>query len=1149
MRLTGTKKEKYQKIRQAAANAGDPHPDIVAAQWAIESNWGESESGSYNYFGIKAVGNEPYTLRWTNEVRNGRTVREQHKFKNYSSLDEGIKGRVDFIKKNKRYRNAGYFTAKNPSEAAWSLQNAGYATDPKYAEKLISIINSNGGDAGVADPNSSSVTPTDEMVKQKIEELKRRVDLDGVLLNLNNLEQHQVGVTWGSRLNYNEHSDWIGFKQYLLYLCKTYMPHTLIPLSELIPIFSMDGDALSTYQKITDTSRSKETLHDKLLNRYDNTSKVYNDLKSSGGIDLLTLDPFGEEENFKKTRGLSYKTIGNLTLNPGTDGSTLSKPGGVGVNKIKITEGDDSVMNQAYIEIEMEDIAGNKFLDPASPWSFILNYSTFGGDFLFRYGWQIRLPEFKKNSSDINSNEYKFWNHEGWKLFGEKLKKEFISKLKSNDYTVSLTQSLDPDALWYKGFIIVKEEGVSSFIRDLKTDEAIRSKYYMTLGMTHSDLKINSKTGSATAILSFMTTNTLANFMSPITQSANLKKLLSDIENSETNLFDLISAFFKDNQEYIKSTSKENQERFQQYYKDFTAYTNKDDICRIIQVIPIEDDGKGYSGNFSSKDPREVPIKLTDDLKKSLESQAGDNRKLWSWVRDVLHANNVDDVISSNNQTAYFTFVYDDRKSKKESESELLIQDDVQFAEGTGFLTEKSYKRIFTFDDVFSFRFQGSLVQELNIEKAEQETLQAIQAADNQASEITGEEQPAGTSVSTTISSSTALEQSTSISGTEGNKPTTSKPDLNTTLGLTKFKTPMQQIGMMTEEEKKNVRPNKYNSIEKILGPKLAGVESGSGDKLALEVIRIASGYIGTKEVPKNAGAQVITFLNSVGLGAGQPWCMAFVYYCFNVASQNLNLQNPLSKTGHCMTQWYTASPVLKSQTPRVGSVFIMSYGDGKGHTGIVTKVNDNNTFEAIEGNTNSAGSREGEGVWRKTRKNSEVIGFISISSSNLVNQDGSVNPEGQTYYNVYEKQVQTIDYGVKEDLLRYWLSTMRNTNITAMGHPWLQLSKGFFIKGTGYFDGRYFAIKIEHTIEKNQFTTQLTGVSVIFADSTYAETQANLNGETLKPKEGENKKEQETTAKENVCQPVKKPNPYAGKTSSQIVTEIKSENMGFGTF
>lgn len=60
------------------------------------------------------------------------------------------------------------------------------------------------------------------------------------------------------------------------------------------------------------------------------------------------------------------------------------------------------------------------------------------------------------------------------------------------------------------------------------------------------------------------------------------------------------------------------------------------------------------------------------------------------------------------------------------------------------------------------------------------------------------------------------------------------------------------------------------------------------------------------------------------------------------------------------------------------GFIFIMDFGGGVGHTGLVEKVL-NGHLVTIEGNTNDGGSREGIGVFRRTGRKLASInkGFL----------------------------------------------------------------------------------------------------------------------------------------------------------------------------
>lgn len=111
---------------------------ITIAQAALESAWGNSAPAN-NLFGIKGSG----TTQTTQEYINGQWVTIKAGFRSYQSWLESIHDHSQFLIVNPRYAKAGFFKAcmkLDYKEAAYSLQKAGYATDPSYASKLITII-------------------------------------------------------------------------------------------------------------------------------------------------------------------------------------------------------------------------------------------------------------------------------------------------------------------------------------------------------------------------------------------------------------------------------------------------------------------------------------------------------------------------------------------------------------------------------------------------------------------------------------------------------------------------------------------------------------------------------------------------------------------------------------------------------------------------------------------------------------------------------------------------------------------------------------------------------------------------------------------------------------------------------------------------
>ena len=109
------------------------HPEVAIAMSALESGWGKHVKGD-NYFGIKGKGQEFVT----HEVIDGKRIKITDSFKEFSGYQGAVEGLKEFLTTNPRYSKA--LAAGTPEEQAKALQAAGYATDPKYADKLISIM-------------------------------------------------------------------------------------------------------------------------------------------------------------------------------------------------------------------------------------------------------------------------------------------------------------------------------------------------------------------------------------------------------------------------------------------------------------------------------------------------------------------------------------------------------------------------------------------------------------------------------------------------------------------------------------------------------------------------------------------------------------------------------------------------------------------------------------------------------------------------------------------------------------------------------------------------------------------------------------------------------------------------------------------------
>lgn len=111
-------------------------PRIILGQAALESAWGTKAPGN-NLFGIKSHGEPGGQTFTTHEVIDGRRVKTQDSFRSYGSPEESFRGYADFINRNPRYRTLK--GTQGLEDQARALQASGYATDPKYGQKVLSI--------------------------------------------------------------------------------------------------------------------------------------------------------------------------------------------------------------------------------------------------------------------------------------------------------------------------------------------------------------------------------------------------------------------------------------------------------------------------------------------------------------------------------------------------------------------------------------------------------------------------------------------------------------------------------------------------------------------------------------------------------------------------------------------------------------------------------------------------------------------------------------------------------------------------------------------------------------------------------------------------------------------------------------------------
>lgn len=131
--------------RETAAELG-VSPRALIAQAALETGWGQhvidrgDQGSSHNLFNIKSHGwaGESVSVP-TLEYREGVARREQASFRAYDGVADSFRDYADFLRGNPRYSEA-LAVGHDPAAFVHALQEAGYATDPRYAEKLERVM-------------------------------------------------------------------------------------------------------------------------------------------------------------------------------------------------------------------------------------------------------------------------------------------------------------------------------------------------------------------------------------------------------------------------------------------------------------------------------------------------------------------------------------------------------------------------------------------------------------------------------------------------------------------------------------------------------------------------------------------------------------------------------------------------------------------------------------------------------------------------------------------------------------------------------------------------------------------------------------------------------------------------------------------------
>lgn len=147
-------------------------------------------------------------------------------------------------------------------------------------------------------------------------------------------------------------------------------------------------------------------------------------------------------------------------------------------------------------------------------------------------------------------------------------------------------------------------------------------------------------------------------------------------------------------------------------------------------------------------------------------------------------------------------------------------------------------------------------------------------------------------------------------------------------------------------------------------------------------LIKHALEEVGTVETGgNNRGKRIVTYQKATWLEpAAWPWCAAFVCWLVSMAAKKYTVPFKLPQTAAAFgfEKWarqdglklYTRGKVLR------GDIVIFDFS----HIGVAVSDEKNGYIETVEGNTNKAGSRDGDGVWKKKRAKSLLRSWVRIT-------------------------------------------------------------------------------------------------------------------------------------------------------------------------
>lgn len=157
------------------------------------------------------------------------------------------------------------------------------------------------------------------------------------------------------------------------------------------------------------------------------------------------------------------------------------------------------------------------------------------------------------------------------------------------------------------------------------------------------------------------------------------------------------------------------------------------------------------------------------------------------------------------------------------------------------------------------------------------------------------------------------------------------------------------------------------------------------------QMVALAQSQVGVREVPRNSnrGKRVQEYQAATWLeGTGWAWCAAFICWLVMRSLEDTGIkpptgfQRPRTAGAWDFENW--ASKMAGKGVERFeagtkpiepGDILVFTFS----HIGLAERPQKGGSVSTIEGNTDGSGSREGGGVYRQTRKLSQIREVIRI--------------------------------------------------------------------------------------------------------------------------------------------------------------------------